>query len=295
MLQPVYLPDLRMIPHERSDIAPHAARPAPPLATEAINSRTLPLSGPNPLARRRVILSPHPDDAVWSLGGAMAAWRELGEVLVVSVFDGDGLEASHDGASGERWRGDRMTAIRRREDREALESLGCALAGLGLPDAALRQDPTGAFACLTVEELFAEQPLRRWPRVSGELVARVQALLRPDDVVVAPLAVGRHVDHCIVHKLARHLDCDVDYYAEFPYASAPDAPEVASHLATLGLWTRPHAIPCQWAPWLHAASRYRSQVLRLFGGGAAFAQRLGVYAGANEGRPCSRIWSMRLR
>ena len=188
-----------------------------------------------------------------------------------------------------------MTAKRREEDREALALLGCELVGLGLPDAALRRRCNGAFACADFAGLFAEPPLQRWPAVPLDLVARVQALLRRDDVVLAPLAIGRHVDHCIVHKLARHLDCQVHYYAEFPYANSPDGPEVTTHLSTLGLWTRSEAVACHWAPWLRAASRYRSQVLRMFGGTAAFALRLGTYAGATGPRASCRIWSMRLR
>ncbi|WP_181807614.1 PIG-L family deacetylase [Streptomyces shenzhenensis] len=45
-------------------------------------------------ARAQLVVSPHPDDAVWSLGGRLAHWVEQGvPVTVVTIFDGPEPEA----------------------------------------------------------------------------------------------------------------------------------------------------------------------------------------------------------
>ncbi|UXH76108.1 PIG-L deacetylase family protein [Roseateles amylovorans] len=249
--------------------------------------------------QRRVILSPHPDDAVWSLGGAIAAWARHGEVLVVTVFDGEppddgapapssvdprarvgGSASRHDDADpAHRWRGLGAAPRRQQEDAVAIADLGAKLLPLGLREAAFRQEVDGRFSHSAPASLFASVDPGQWPDPSPALLERLRAVLRPDDLVIAPLAVGRHVDHCLVHRAARQLVPSPSFYMEFPYAETAEGPAVQQHLDTLGLRLGRVRLPVAWSPWVRAASRYRSQVLRLFGSGRVFAQQLARFAG----------------
>lgn len=247
---------------------------------------------------RLVILSPHPDDAVWSLGGAIGHWQSEGEVLVVSCFDGDAAPAAlaQLARPEQRWRRFGPAALRRQEDAAALALLDCPLHSLGLNDAATRLDANGQFECVDAAALFLAPDYASWPQPPAAMRAGLRALLRPGDTLIAPLALGRHVDHCLVHRLARDSDVPVRYYAEFPYLLAlQDTPQnpLAAHCDMLRLVLEEATVPADWSRWLAAAGRYRSQVLSMFGSHAALAAQLAHYSGAAQGAAVCRIWSMR--
>ncbi|QJW81910.1 PIG-L deacetylase family protein [Burkholderia glumae] len=235
---------------------------------------------------RLVLLSPHFDDAVWSLGGAVPAWCRDREVTIVTLCDGDAdpavvqrlTEPAH------RWRAFGGIAARRAEDARAAAMLGCTRIGLGHRDAALRASPTGEFECPAPDALFAACA------VPDALEARLRAWLRPDDQVIAPLGFGGHVDHCITHLLARRLPHTIAYYADFPYYAPSHAAMLADQVRALGLPATPVELECDWPAWVDASLCYRSQVIRLFGGRARFIDTLSAYAGDT---PRCRIWSTR--
>jgi LmbE family N-acetylglucosaminyl deacetylase len=246
---------------------------------------------------RLLILSPHPDDAVWSLGGALPHWQKEGEVAVVSCFDGDAAPAAlaQLARPEHRWRRFGSAALRRQEDAAALALLGCPLHSLGLNDAATRLDLDAQFECPDAAALFLAPDYPSWPRPPVGMHAQLQALLRPSDTLIAPLALGRHVDHCLVHRLARESGVPVRYYAEFPYLLAlQKTPQntLAEHCDMLRLVLEEAIVPADWARWLTAAGRYRSQVLSMFGSHAALAAQLADYSGAAQGPAVCRIWSM---
>lgn len=164
----------------------------------------------------RVLLSPHPDDAVWSCGGMLGRWAdEPGGLTVVNVFDGPGMEA------------------RRAEDARALARWPLSVRGLGFTEAARRHGDDG-------RPLYPTPLARRRPRHRGEdrLVAEVAAALAPylrdASEVLVPLARRTHVDHEIVREAAAYaLDgafqavppvpagasgVRVTWHEEFPYA-----------------------------------------------------------------------------
>lgn len=243
---------------------------------------------------RLLILSPHPDDAVWSLGGAIALWRTESDVQVVSFFDGDAQPGAlvQLSRSEHRWRKFGSAALRRQEDRAALALLDCPLHSFGYGDAAMRLQDDGQFACPDPATLFLAPDYANWPQPPATMRAQLKAMLRPGDTLVAPLALGRHVDHCIVHRLARDSGVPVCYYAEFPYLLAL-RDTLAAHWDVLGLALQEANVPADWPLWLAAAGRYRSQVLSMFGSHAALAAQLAAYSGADRGPSRCRIWSMR--
>lgn len=217
----------------------------------------------------RVIVSPHPDDAVWSCGGVPAEWCAPGQrLVVVTVF------SAARSAPG-------RAALRRHEDAASLAGRPVELLDLGLTDAAER---TGADGRPRYRGPLA---LRRRPHPEDEpLVAEVARMLAPVVAraghVLAPLADGTHVDHEITRRAVQRLrpSSGVSYYQEFPYAAPGGG---AAH----GL--RPVTRPADFDRWLSAALVHASQVRALFGGPSRFARALHRYAHAG-GRCGWREW-----
>lgn len=122
-----------------------------------------------PQDARLVIVAPHPDDELLTCGGLLALHAARGSrCLVVSVTDG---EASHAGLPD--WDALGLAARRAAERRTGLDRLGANATDvirIGLPDAAVRENLRG-------------------------LVAELNHLLEPDDVVVTTWRLDGHPDH----------------------------------------------------------------------------------------------------
>ncbi len=137
-------------------------------------------------------LSPHPDDAIFSAGGAIARDVRAGKrVAIATIFsDGEGR------------------AERALEDFAATSRLGVQRIDLGLADAERRGNGQGA-------HLF--EPLSAKDAVLVALVKEKLAPLTDGACVVAPLGVGHHVDHQIVHAAAAGIT-GARFYEDLPYA-----------------------------------------------------------------------------
>lgn len=154
------------------------------------------------LAGDVVVVSPHLDDAVFSLGAAISrAVRSGASVGVLTVFAGDPDSAAPaswwDRKAGFETEGEAARA-RRAEDREACSVVGASPTWLRFSDAAYEREPD-------------EEAL--WSAVLNA-VDRASLILLPG----FPL---RHVDHLYLTRLAlvRGLPVDrIGLYVEQPYA-----------------------------------------------------------------------------
>lgn len=118
--------------------------------------------------QRAVVVAPHPDDEVLMVGGLLAQLAQLARrVVVVAVTDG---EASHPGSR--RWPPAVLARRRADETDAALRALGlrASVLRLGLADGGVAGQ-------------------------AGRLARRLQALLRPDDVVFTTWIYDGHPDH----------------------------------------------------------------------------------------------------
>ncbi|MFE9456846.1 PIG-L family deacetylase [Streptomyces californicus] len=230
---------------------------------------------------RRLLLAPHPDDAVWSCGGMLRQWCREGGLTVVTVFDGDGHEeggprgGDRDTGGGG---GDGVPARRRAEDAAALAHWPVRTVGLGLPEAALRRDRAG-------RSLYAGPlALRRAPHPADAglpvlLAGLLEPLVEDHDEVLLPLAVRTHTDHLLVREAAElALAARGDsvprpvrarYYREFPYAPPPPPGGY-----------RERAEPADFSDWLRGALMYESQVRGMFRDARPFARALARRTGA---------------
>lgn len=135
-----------------------------------------------------IVLSPHLDDAVLSLGAAIAGWAAAGRrVEVWTVYTAGPPLQDIDPA--QRPFGDYAT--RRAEDEAALGLLGAAARHCGVWERLWRDPPVRGVTAV----------FRTPPAVSGfAALDRVraiasEAIARPGADVLAPLGVGGHVDH----------------------------------------------------------------------------------------------------
>lgn len=171
-----------------------------------------------------LVLSPHCDDAVWSIGALIAALRPA--PLVITAFDDMGVAPSWVGRAFLERAGLTVNAAseaRRAEDRGALAVVGASVLHLGLPDAVARCPHDYA----TPEQLAGPQAqIVAHDPATTELIARLAEVIDAKParsyVLLAPYAIGRHVDHQVARAAAAALataQTEVWFYEEFPYSS----------------------------------------------------------------------------
>jgi LmbE family N-acetylglucosaminyl deacetylase len=258
-----------------------AADPAP-----AREDWTPALAGP----AHHVVLSPHLDDAVVSLGGMLA--RLVAHDVrptVLTAFAGH-PEPPYPEAARALHRAWRLTGDplgpRLKEDAAALALLGARPLRGALVDAIYRRAADGAALYGATASFFG--PLR------GEdepLVAEIVALVRSHfeasgTRLYASLGIGGHVDHVLVSRAGLELAAggfDVWFYAELPYAADPRATHgrlaelPPMHAGAVGFG------PAELARKQAAILRYESQIRTLFSDDALL--RAAVEAQAAESRP----------
>ena len=138
--------------------------------------------------RGLVVLSPHLDDAVLSLGASIAARVAAGEpVEVWTAF----TRAPSPGTVPRRLRRFADYNVRVAEDDRALALLGARGRRLDLPERVWRTPPARG-----LRAAFRTPPARSGFEQLGTVEDVVaEALARPGTRVLAPLGVGHHVDH----------------------------------------------------------------------------------------------------
>lgn len=144
-----------------------------------------------------LVLSPHLDDAVLSVGALLSARAAAGEdVVVATIFS-------------------QVEDPRREDDdRAALGILGCHPCHLGLRDAPLRG------VAKTTAALCGGEPDKDVVGDAGQAIAGLMGRERPRELWV-PLAVGGHIDHVAVLRAAlaaSRRDAVTVLFEDRPYA-----------------------------------------------------------------------------
>lgn len=157
------------------------------------------------------VLSPHPDDAAFSLGMTLArlggqGWR----IKLITCFSHSNWAPRMTERTAET-----VTAARRQEERAYAASLGqaCTLVDLLGVDAPLRGHYRRRFGFIHRRPFDADEQ-----RVLGWLQERLRAEVGAGPLLV-PLALGDHIDHRLVREAALGLFADraVGLYEELPY------------------------------------------------------------------------------
>ncbi|MEU5977801.1 PIG-L family deacetylase [Streptomyces sp. NPDC047315] len=160
---------------------------------------------------RTLLVSPHPDDVAYSCGGTLAAVGRPADATLLTVFTRSAW------ALQKRLRRAGPDVISARRHQEELRY--CQLRGvgrylsLGFADASLR----GYDEVTEVTSSAADDALR--DKVDEAVAQAVRDFAA--DTVLAPAAVGGHIDHRLVHDAVRGATGTgalVLFYEDLPYA-----------------------------------------------------------------------------
>jgi LmbE family N-acetylglucosaminyl deacetylase len=164
-----------------------------------------------------VVLSPHRDDAAFSLSLSISHWLAVGHaVTILNVFTRSEYAPFSDAeAKPRRERLDYVSALRKREDEAFLAALGggVKMVDLEVADAPIRLQCDASIVCDM--EVRADDP------ATPQVQAGLGKLLHGDDVaLVLPLGLGHHVDHRTARDAALEASTRVPcaFYEELPYA-----------------------------------------------------------------------------
>src|SRR3954468_7794624 len=178
---------------------------------------------------RHLFLSPHYDDIPLSTGATVRLLADYGhvpETLVVfgSEPDRDRPLSAFAEEMHEKWglTANEVVASRQAEEAAAAAELGAQTRVLPFRDAIYRGD-----LYLSDEDLFGS-PATAEASLPAAIAASLDLAGSPDATtrIYAPLGVGRHVDHQIVHLAGQELagrGWDVWFYEDIPYALRPMA------------------------------------------------------------------------
>lgn len=213
-----------------------------------------------------VAISPHLDDAAFSVGGLLAARARAGDrVTVVTCFTGNVAQPTGFALACQLDKGlspevDYM-ALRRAEDEAA-----CAVIGARAVHLPLLEAPHRGYA--SAPELFAARrdddamlaPLTK-------AIAQAIGALSPD-VLLGPLAIGDHVDHWLVRDALAAIGAPVLLWEDWPYLERaghrPAASPAREHVLT----------PQDRAARVAMCAAYASQLGFQFGSRAAMEQAI---------------------
>ncbi len=231
-------------------------------------------------------LSPHLDDAVFSAGGllttlAKGGWRVvMATIFTQSVPEPKGFALACQLDKELSPEVDYM-ALRRAEDDAAAGALGIP-PPLHLP---FREAPHRGYG--SPPELFAD--VRADDRIDRDLAPALADLIageRPD-LILAPQAVGGHVDHVQVVRALRTLasSAPIMWWRDFPYTVREVTPKEPLAGLFADLPERAFAFDAEaQGRKLSACAAYASQIGFQFGGEAGLAERLAQEAGIERFR-----------
>jgi LmbE family N-acetylglucosaminyl deacetylase len=244
-----------------------------------------------------VYLSPHLDDAALSCGGAIARHTSAGaHVLVVTLCTAAPApntplgRFAHDHHLMWGLAPERAMAERQREDDLALDRLGADTYRAGMLDAIYRMPEAYTDNSTLFGTPAAGDPLSY---SAHQLVAALQRRA-PSATFYAPLGVGNHVDHQIIHIAAREaIGPALAFYEDFPYVLSPEAFE--RRLGALAQRFVPSTITIDTTLTrkIGAISAYTSQLGSLFDEPAAMARIVSEYAESlrpETGSYGERVW-----
>jgi 2'-N-acetylparomamine deacetylase / 2'''-acetyl-6'''-hydroxyneomycin deacetylase len=208
------------------------------------------------------VLSPHSDDAAFSVAGHLFYLSSFGKkVSLLTCFSRSMFTQA--GALGD---ANSTTELRKQEDARYAATLGagCSAAWFDLDDAPLR-------GYMLREVCHAREFTREERALAGRLEHLFLSLsVSPGSAVLAPLGIGSHIDHRIVHQaaaaLAQSRRFRMVFYEDMPYSAGCQENEIQRRVGLLEQKLKGSLLPsrCETHGLLDlrraAASCYPSQV-----------------------------------
>ncbi len=172
-----------------------------------------------------LILSPHRDDAAFSLTISIAHWLAVGHrVTVLNIFTRS-LYAPYSDADTVH-DNDRLTyvsAMRKKEDESFTRCLpGLAMVDLNLKDAPIRLRCETDIVC----DMDSDPNDTALPKIRKAISSQMDSV-HSTHALVIPIALGRHVDHRVVRDAALSFSDKLPtaFYEDLPYAARTDVRE----------------------------------------------------------------------
>jgi len=169
-----------------------------------------------------LIVSPHIDDAVFSLGGFIAKYqKDWSELTVANVF-------SNCGWSKDNIPLELINDVRRNEDFEVFSEIeNTQLSYLELDDTSVRglDELTELDASLIDEE------------IRSKVTLKIDELLSSNefDMIFFPLGIGNHIDHKVIFDYACSLDSkNIYFYEDMPYTAISSQSKVDNYMQIEG-------------------------------------------------------------
>lgn len=215
---------------------------------------------------RWIYLSPHLDDAILSCGGLIHE-QVLSKIRVEiwTICAGDPPEGELSDLAQrlhKEWgTGADAPSNRRKEDISACQLLGARHRHLPFLDCIYRQGIKGEWIYPSDESIQGD--LSSEDNVTiRTLQVFLSSIIRPDDILVCPLAIGKHVDHQLVRAAIEGLGRTLLYYADLPYLfNHPDELNKAINSMTSELYL---FSMLSLTSWQEAILSYASQITSLF-------------------------------
>lgn len=159
----------------------------------------------------QIIFSPHCDDAVLSLGGAIYnGMLGHGSIIIKNVFTISNYTIMGLGNP------ELVSQIRHKEETKVMQTLGVNYELWGYHEPLLRLNYASA------DDIFTSDPLV--DPIYGEIYRRVSKECSVDTIYYFPLGIGGHVDHLILHEIGLSLKnkAKVYFYEDQPYSGQYD-------------------------------------------------------------------------
>jgi LmbE family N-acetylglucosaminyl deacetylase len=226
-----------------------------------------------------IVISPHADDAAYSIGGLIQKSIFKSQIHIVTLFGRSNFLRKSGFESD--WRS--VTSLRQREDTAFATRVGVGLTYFNFPEAGLRLGPGQVFSANTRQGTVA---------IPGKLTTKARALfdrLRPR-CLFAPLAIGGHYDHLIARQLAateaRKRKLPLFYYEDLPYVAYLSPQELIAHTRSVDPKLRAAYVPIDLKAKLNNLTLYRSQIT---GEELQIVSRYTVRL--SDDQPAERLWS----
>jgi len=207
-----------------------------------------------------VVLSPHRDDAAFSLYFCLRGWAREGVQIRIINFFTRSAYGPHSGFGRDPIA---ISNLRKREDRRALKRIDSQIKveDLGFVDAPIRLNIEAVSVCLINTAEHVEELSECLAKTIGASGARC---------FMAPLALGNHVDHVAVRRAAIRAvrPPHLAFYEDLPYAAwTPESlikEKVNEAERSTYVTLKPYLIRfgCSLASKARAVSTYSSQIGR---------------------------------
>lgn len=204
-----------------------------------------------------IVLSPHSDDAALSVPSTIRLLQQRGcEITVLTCF------------SRSNWAPERqdlqdiesISAVRIAEDQQFAAAAGShtRVVPLGFNDFPIRRPAD------TSPILPGESPEGR---LVNDLIAAIRPFVSTAQMVLAPLGLGSHLDHCVVTAASLLLPCPelLAFYEDIPYRLHLNGDQLNERVSSMASRLRVALHPFfvqrdeQLESWYHAMSCYPSQ------------------------------------